>query len=122
MANKLLKLVTASLLIICCTTVHAQRAENQQVENPRTTSVDFKQHLDNAGNKLQSSTGLDILALTFAGVGVITSSQSDTDKDAASIGVACAAVSVLCEFAAICIRKQSGVELKLAAGCLSVTF
>ena len=117
-----MKRIITALLILFCVTAHAQRVDNILNENQSTKVAEFKQHLYNAGDKLQLSTGMDLLAITFAGLGFVAATQSTNDKDAATLGYACTGIAIVCELTAITIRRKSGAELKLAANSIGITF
>ena len=84
----------------------------------------YKLHLDNAGAALQRSANYNMLSWGLAIGSALSYSnvKHDSTKASAIVGTACAFMAVVSKVVAFNYKHTSGAELRLAAGCISVTF
>lgn len=82
---------------------------------------DLKGHLNEAGVSIRRVTNYDLLSWGLAALSVISYSNAKDDNDK-RMGAVCAVFAVAAKVVSINYKYKSGIELKLAAGSVSVTF
>ena len=84
----------------------------------------YKLHLDNAGAALRRSANYEMLSWVLAAcsVGAYANVRRDDTGNSKIVGATFAFLAVASKVASFNFKHTSGAELRLAAGCISVTF
>lgn len=110
------------LIVVLAFSVSASAQRLRVHSDPDTlvtaqVTPDLKGHLYEAGESIRRATNYDQLSWGLAAFSVI--SYSNDNK---RIGAVCAVFAVAAKVVSINYRYKSGIELKLAAGVVSVSF
>lgn len=121
------------LIILCglgCMTAQAQRigvhqhglSDSTATASPMETEL--KRHLFNAGDELQQSASFEFIGCLLGATSFLSYSQATGDNADSfkAIGTVCAVLAVASEVVALTFRRKGGIELKVAANSVSITF
>ena len=114
------------LMVVLAFSVSASAQRLRVHSDPDTLATaqvtpDLKGHLYEAGVSIRRSTNYDLLSWGLAAVSVISYFNAKNDDDK-RMGAVCAVFAVAAKVVSINYRYKSGIELKLAAGSVSVSF
>ena len=123
------KTISILMLLAVSMTVSAQRLSVHN--NPKdsvaldlTKVEQYKLHMDNAGAALRRSANYEMASLLLAvcSVAAYSNARKDDTGNSKIVGATFAFLAGVSQIAAFNFKHRSGAELRLAAGCISVTF
>ena len=120
-----MKKILFLLILALSLPIHAQQ---YAVESKEMTSAQLKSDIsgsfNKAGTHLQKSSTFDMLSWTMLALSAYSFSNASNDKDGygKTVGTISAVLAFGSKILAVHYKYQSGMELKLGAGSLSLTF
>ena len=116
--------VLLCVLLVLCSTASAQKIRVHS--NPDSLAVtkvapDLKDYLQESGSAMKMSANFDLLSWGLAAISITSFAHAESKKDK-TLGTVCATLAVLSKMASWGYKYKSGVQLKLAAGSISVSF